>query len=99
MANHNEYSFPKEYRHYLADLFCKSGIADYTEQIRKLAEVCECSAGHARSIMAGKRDFSGTRTGKGLNKYAALAHCFSISVDEFVALDSEYRENRGPRRK
>ena len=66
MANHNEYSFPKEYRHYLADLFCKSGIADYTEQIRTLAEVCECSAGHARSIMAGKRDFSGTRTGKGL---------------------------------
>ena len=49
--------------------------------------------------MAGKRDFSGTRTGNGLNKYAALAHCFSISVDEFVAMDSEYRANRGPRRK
>lgn len=99
MASHNEYSFPKEYRHYLAELLCKNGIADYTEQIRKLAEVCECSANHARSIMAGKRDFSGTRTGNGLNKYAALAHCFSISVDEFVAMDSEYRANRGSRRK
>ena len=41
MASHNEYSFPKEYRHYLAELLCKNGIADYTEQIRKLAEVCE----------------------------------------------------------
>lgn len=99
MGIHDEYSLPREYRHYLADLFCKIGISDYTEQIRKLAEVCKCSAGHARGIMAGKRDFSGTKTGNGMNKYAALAHCFSISVDEFVSLDSEYRDNRGSRRK
>lgn len=99
MASHNEYSFPREYRHYLADLFCKKGITDYTEQIRKLAEVCECSANHARSIMAGKRDLSGQRTGNGLNKYAALAYYFSISVEEFIALNSEYEAIRGPRRK
>ncbi len=99
MGLHDEYSLPREYRHYLADLFCKKGIVDYTEQIRKLAEVCVCSRNHARGVMAGKRDLSGTKTANGSNKYEALAHFFGISVDEFVALDSQYRADRGPRRK
>ena len=99
MASHNEYSLPREYRRFLADLFCKKGIADYTEQIRKLEEVCECSPSQARAIMTGRRDLSGQRTGNGLNKYAALAHYFSISVGEFIALNSEYEAIRGPRRK
>jgi hypothetical protein len=99
MARHDENSLPKEYRHYLADLFCKKGISDYTEQIIELTKICECGRGHARGIMRGNRDLSGTRTGNGLNKYAALAHYFSLSVEDFIALNSEYETIRGPRRK
>ena len=99
MRNHTPASLPREYRHYLADLFHKKGITDYTEQCLILAELLKCSGSHARCIMNGKRDLSGTRTGDGMNKYAVLAHYFSMPVDELIAMDSEYRAMRGPRRK
>lgn len=79
------------YRHYLDELFCQRGITDYTEQCRALSEILQCKRSHARRIMNGNRDLSGTRTGTGLNKYAALARYFSITVDELVKLDTDFR--------
>ena len=99
MAMHYPYHHPREFRHYLEDLFNKKGIVDFADQVMILAKLLECSKSHARRIMNGGRDLSGTRTGAGLNKYAVLAQFFSIPADQLATLDYEYRCSRGARRK
>lgn len=99
MTKHTTYPLPREYRHYLADLFCEKGITERSEQRKILMVLLCCSEKYAGRIMNGGRDLSGTRTGNGMNKYSVLAHYFSIPVDEFIALDTEYRATRGPRGK
>ncbi len=88
---------PFEERSYLFRLFEQAGVTQYTDQVVELARICCCSKTHARKILSGRRDLSGTMTG--CNKYTAIADYFNISIDTLIEEDMAYREKRGPLRK